>query len=105
MNIAARLSEHTSARGMICDFIAHDLHDVVTVGDETERQSGGEDSQLPEGHIGLGLRSVAGVPCRVDDRPGTDSVADIVGAVSEGSSAGSKNLNKGVCVFNLVGIL
>jgi hypothetical protein len=33
--------EHTSARRVVGDLVTHDLHDVVTVGDQTKRQGGG----------------------------------------------------------------
>jgi hypothetical protein len=95
----------TSAGRVICDLVAHNLHDVVAVGDETERQGGRQDSKLPDRDRSLGLGGVTSVPCRVDDSPGTDSVTDIVGAVSERGSAGSENLDEGVGVLDLVGVL
>jgi hypothetical protein len=79
---------------VVGDLVTHDLHDVVSVCDETEGEGGGEDSKLPDGDGGLGCRGVTSVPGRVDDSPGTDSVTDIVGTVSERGSAGSKNLDE-----------
>lgn len=73
----------TTRRRVVGDLVTHDLHDVVSVSDQTKRQGGGEDSKLPDGHGGLGLGGVTGVPGRVDDGPGTNSITDIVGAVSE----------------------
>lgn len=73
----------TSAGRVVGDLVAHDLHDVVTVGDESKRQSSREDSQLPDGDGSLGLGSVTSAPGRVDDSPRTDSVTNIVGTVSE----------------------
>ena len=90
---------------MVSDLVTHDLHDVVAVGDETKRQGSRKNGKLPHGHGSLRLGSVSGVPSRVDDSPRTNSVTDIVGAVSERSSAGSENLNKRVRVLNLVRIL
>jgi hypothetical protein len=90
---------------MVGDLVTHDLHDVVTVCDEAERQGSGENSQLPDGDGSLGLGGVSGGPGRVDDSPGTDSVTDIVGTVSERGSAGSENLDEGVGVLDLVGVL
>jgi hypothetical protein len=90
---------------VVGDLVTHDLHDIVSVGDQTERQGSGENSQLPDGDRGLGLGGVTGGPGRVDDSPGTDSVTDIVGTVSEGSSAGSENLDERVGVLDLVGVL
>lgn len=95
----------TSAGRVVCDLVTHDLHDVVAVGDETERQGGGEHSQLPKRDGSLGCSSVTGVPGRVDDSPGTDSVTDIVGTVGEGSSAGGDDLDERVGVLNFVGVL
>jgi len=95
----------TSAGRVVGDLVTHDLHDVVTVGDETERQCGGKNSQLPDRNRCLGLSGVTGGPGRVDDSPGTDGVTDIVGTVSERSSAGGENLDERVGVLNLVGVL
>ena len=44
----------TSAGRVVGDLVTHDLHDVVAVGDETERKSSGENSKLPDGNGGLG---------------------------------------------------
>ena len=96
---------HTSARGVVSNLVTHDLHDVVTVGDETERQGGGKDSKLPDGDGSLGAGSLAGVPSAVDDSPRSDSVTDIVGTVSERGSTGSDDLDERVGVLNLVGVL
>lgn len=87
---------------MVGDLVTHDLHDVVSVCDETEREGSRQDSELPKGNSGLGLRSVTGGPGRVDDSPRTDGVTNVIGAVSEGGSAGSENLDKGVGVLNFV---
>jgi hypothetical protein len=95
----------TTRRRVVGDLVTHDLHDVVAVGDETKRQSSGEDGQLPNRNGSLGLGGVTGVPGRVDNSPRTDSVTDIVGAVSERGSAGSENLDEGVGVLDLVGVL
>lgn len=97
--------EHTSAGRVVGDLVTHDLHDVVAVGDETERQGGGQNSELPDGDRSLGLGGVTGAPGRVDDSPGSDSVTNIVGTVSKRGSAGSENLDKGVGVLDLVGVL
>jgi hypothetical protein len=95
----------TTRRRVVGDLIAHDLHDVVAIGDQTKRQGGGEDSQLPDGDGSLGLGGVTGVPGRIDDGPGTNSVTNVVGTVGERGSAGSEDLDEGVGVLNLVGIL
>ena len=42
----------------IKDFHELTLHDVVTVSDETEADSQGDDSDLPQGHISLGADSL-----------------------------------------------
>jgi hypothetical protein len=83
VNVNAECVKHTSAGRVVSDLVTHDLHDVVTVGDETKRQSGRQDSQLPDRNGSLGGGGFAGVPCTVDDSPGTDSVTNIVGTVSE----------------------
>ena len=41
--------------GVVGELVAHDLHDVVAVGDETEGDGEGENSELPDGDGGLGL--------------------------------------------------
>lgn len=81
------------------------LHDVVTVGDETEADGQGHDGDLPELDGGLGLVGLAGRPGLVHGTPDTDRVTDIVGAVSEGGSAGGDDLDEGVQVLDLVGVL
>jgi hypothetical protein len=45
------------------------------------------------------------VPCSIHTSPDTDSVTDVVSTVSEGSSAGSDDLDEGVEEFDLVLIL
>lgn len=48
------------------------LHDVVTVGDETERDGGRKDGELPDGDLGFGSLGASSGPGGVDDRPGAD---------------------------------
>jgi hypothetical protein len=81
------------------------LHDVVSVSAKTDGNANGQDSKLPDGHGGLGCSGGTGGPGRVDGSPGADRVTDIVGTVSEGSSASSDNLNERVGVLDLVGVL
>lgn len=89
---------------MVCDLVTHDLHDVVAVGDETDGDDSGQDSELPDRHGGLGASCLAGLPCGVDDGPRADSVADIVGAVGEGGGAGGEDLDEGVRVLDFVAV-
>jgi len=77
------LHRATSGWRVICDLVTHDLHDVVTIGDETERNGGRENSELPDWDRLLGGSCVTSLPCRVDDGPWTDRVTDIIGTVSE----------------------
>ena len=81
------------------------LHDVVAVGDETERDHQGEDGELPDWDGSLGRCGVAGRPAGVDDGPGTDGVADVVGAVGERGGASGENLDERVGVLDFVGVL
>ncbi|KAK6833440.1 hypothetical protein PG987_008134 [Apiospora arundinis] len=81
------------------------LHDVVTIGAETDRDPESEHSKLPDGDAGSLVGSLAGGPGVVDDSPGADRVTDIVGTVSERGSAGSEDLDEGVGVLDLVGVL
>lgn len=80
-------------------------HDVVTVSDETETDSQGNDSDLPQGHISLSAHSLASRPSRVHGSPDTDSVSDIVSTVRERCGTGGDDLNERVEVLNLVGVL
>jgi hypothetical protein len=80
-------------------------HDVVTVSDETEADSQGDDSDLPQRNICLGADSLASGPSRVHGSPDTNGVANIVSTVGEGCSAGSDDLNEGVEILDLVGVL
>ena len=89
---------------MISDLVTHDLHNVVAVSDETERECSREDGELPDGYGCLGLRGFACVPRAVDDGPGTDGVSDVVGAVGEGGGAGGEDLDEGVGVLDFVGV-
>jgi hypothetical protein len=90
---------------VIGDLVAHDLHNVVAVGDKTKRQSCREDGKLPDGNRRFGLGGFTCVPGAVDDGPGSNGVTDIVGTVSKRGSASSENLNKRVCVLDLVRVL
>jgi hypothetical protein len=81
------------------------LHDVVTVSDETEADGQGDDSDLPQRNVCFGADSLTSGPSRVHGSPDTDGVTDIVGTVREGGSAGGDNLDEGVQVLGLVGIL
>lgn len=81
------------------------LHDVVTIGDETDADHSGDNTNLPQRNLGLLLGRSASGPSSVHTSPDTDSVTDIVGTVSERSSASSDDLNERVQVLNLVGVL
>ncbi|VUC31347.1 unnamed protein product [Clonostachys rosea] len=80
------------------------LHDVVTVGDEADGESKTKNSELPDGDGGL-IGSLLLRPGVRECVSHTDGVTDIVSTVSERGSAGSENLNEGVAVFDLVGVL
>lgn len=90
---------------MVSELVTHDSHDVVTVEDESSNEDQGDDGNLPEWDGELGCSSVTGVPGAVDDGPRRDGVSDVVGAVSEGGCAGSDQLDEGVGVLDLVGVL
>lgn len=81
------------------------LHDVVTVGDETDTNGQSNHSDLPERHRLARLGGGTSAPGSVHTGPDTDSVADIVGTVGERGGTGSDNLDEGVQVFGLVGVL
>ena len=81
------------------------FHNVVAIRAKTERDGGGKHGELPDRHGGLCLRSVARRPSTVNDRPGTDRVSDIVGAVRKRGDTGSENLDKRIGVFDVVGVL
>jgi hypothetical protein len=50
------------------------LHNVVPVGNQTQRDSGRQDGELPDRNRGLGLSCGTGAPSRVDDSPRSDTV-------------------------------
>lgn len=81
------------------------LHDVVTVGDKTNGDATRQDSELPNRNRSLGCSGIAGVPGRVDDSPGTDRVANIVGTVGERGGTSGDDLDEGVGVLDFVGVL
>ena len=101
----AHLHGAAPAGRVVRDLVAHDLHDVVTISDQSRRDGEGEHCKLPEGHGRLGPGGVARAPGCVDNGPGADRVADVVSAVRKGSSASSQDLHERVCVFDLVGVL
>ena len=107
---------------MVGDLVTHDLHDVVAVGDQTNGDRRRDNSDLPDRHRCLALGGFAGRPGAVDNCPRRDGVSDIVGSylllarvqiqgreiartMSEGSSARSEDLDEGVRMLDLVGVL
>lgn len=90
---------------MVGDLVTHDLHDVVTVGDETDGDGSGKNGELPDGYRSFSGGRISGRPSRVNDSPRTDRVSDIVGTVSEGCGTGSQDLDERVSVFDLVRVL
>jgi hypothetical protein len=60
---------------------------------------------LPQRNIRLGADGLASGPSRVHGSPDTDGITHIVGTVCERCSAGSDDLNEGVEVLDLVGVL
>ena len=83
----------------------HTLHDVVTVCAETDGNAKSQDGELPHRHGRLGGSGCASGPGGVNGSPGTDRVTNVVGTVSERSSASSDDLNERVGVLDLVGVL
>lgn len=69
--------------GVVGDLVTHDLHDVVSIGNEPETDSEGHDGDLPERNIGLGGDGLTGGPGTVHTSPDSNSISDIVGSVSE----------------------
>lgn len=101
----AHLHGRTTGWRVVGELVTHDLHDVVSVGDETDTDGQGHDGDLPRGNILLRLDSLAGLPCSVHTSPDTDGVSDIVGAVSERCGTGSDDLDERVEVLDLVLVL
>ena len=95
----------TSGGRVVGDLVTHDLHDVEAVGDETNRDTSGENGDLPDRDGKLGLGGVTGRPGRVDDGPRTDRVSNVVGSVGERGSASGDDLDERVGVLDLVGVL
>lgn len=81
------------------------FHDVVSVSAETDGNADSQDGELPHRNGGLGCSGGTGGPGGVDGGPGADGVADVVGAVGEGGGAGGDDLDEGVGVLDLVGVL
>ena len=74
----------------------------ISVCNETETDGESHNSDLPEGNFFLGSDSLSSSPCTVHTSPDTDSVSDIIGSVSERSSASCDNLHERVEVFNFI---
>lgn len=81
------------------------LHDVVSVGDETDTDSQSSHSNLPKGNLSFGGGGSGSGPGGIHGSPDTHSVTDIVGTVGERSSACSDDLNERVQVFDFIGVL
>ena len=50
----------SSGWGVVGDLVTHDLHDVVTVGDKTDRDGSGQNGELPDGYRSFGGGSISG---------------------------------------------
>ena len=90
---------------VVGDLVTHNLHDVVTVGNETDGDGSGKNGELPDGYRSFGGGGISGRPGRVNDSPRTDRVSDIVGTVGERCGTGSQDLDERVSVFDLVRVL
>lgn len=90
--------------GWIC-FSRLTLHDVVTVSDETDANHGSSNSKLPVRNIGLGGARLTSRPSSVHTSPDTDGVTNIIGAMGKGGGASSDDLDVGVEMLDLVGVL
>lgn len=89
---------------MVRDLVAHDLHDVVAVGDEANDDADRHDGDLPQRHFGFGGDRLARLPGAVHASPHTDRVSDVVGPVGKGSRAGGDDLHERVQVFDFVSV-
>lgn len=101
-NSGTHLHRRSTRWRMVCELVTHDLHDVVSVCDETEANGEGHDRNLPKGNLLLRLDGQAGLPCAVHTSPNTDGVSDIVSTVSERGGTGSDDLDERVEIFDLV---
>lgn len=101
----AHFHGRTTGWGVVGELVTHDLHDVVSVCDETNTDGEGHDGDLPRGNILLRLYGLAGLPRSVHTSPDTDGVSDIVGAVGEGCGTGSDDLDERVEVLDFVLVL
>jgi hypothetical protein len=90
---------------VVGDLVTHNLHDVVTVGNETDGDGSGKNCELPDRNRSFSGSGISSGPGRVNDSPGTDRVSDIVGTVCEGCGTGSQDLDKRISVFDLVRVL
>ncbi len=81
------------------------FHDVVTIRDEANADGEGNHRNLPQGNRRLSRRGGRSRPGRIHDRPDTDRVADVVGTVGKGRRAGRDDLDEGIQIFRLVGVL
>lgn len=95
----------SSRRRVVGNLVTHDLHNVETVGAQTQRDGKRQDGQLPwlDGELGSG--GVSSLPGRVDDGPWSNRVSDIIGTVGKRGGTGGDDLDKRVGMFDLVGIL
>lgn len=103
-NGGSHLHGATSAGGVVGDLVAHDLHDVVSISDETGGDCESDDCELPHWDRELGGGGLTSLPRRVDDCPWCNGVTDVVSTVCERCSAGGEDLDERVGVLDLVGV-
>ena len=65
------------------------LHDVVSVGDETNADHSSDDTNLPQRNLGLLLGGAASGPSSVHTSPDTNSVTNIVVDMEAGHGGAS----------------
>ncbi|KAJ3536198.1 hypothetical protein NMY22_g6134 [Coprinellus aureogranulatus] len=101
----AKFHRETTGGRHECDAVSEDGHDVVAVCRETDDEHACTKDQSPDRDGSLGSRELAGVPDVEDDGEGTNGVGDVVGSVGEGGNAGGEDLEEGVEVLGVVGVL
>ena len=95
-NDGAQFHGETTRRRHEGDAVTQVSHDAVTVGPDTDGDTGTAKGENPHGDVGLGPGDLAILPDLEDGGVRADSVGDVVGAVDKGGARGGQDLEEGV---------
>ena len=92
----------TTGRRLEGQAVAQILHDVISIGPETDDDTRATKSKNPCRNSSLAAFNAAVAPDFVDGGIGADGIGDVVGTMSERCGGGSHDLEEGEHVLDLV---